>query len=44
VFAKLGVSSRQELTARMFLDQYLPRQLRGDPVGGDGWYIPPAPG
>jgi DNA-binding CsgD family transcriptional regulator len=41
VFAKLGVSSRHELTARMFFDQYLPRQIQADPVGGDGWYIPP---
>ncbi len=40
VFAKLGVSSRHELTARMFFDQYLPRQLRADPIGADGWYIP----
>ena len=39
VFAKLGVTSRHELTARMFFDQYLPRQLRADPLGGDGWYI-----
>ena len=42
VFAKLGVSSRHELTARMFFDQYLPRQLRADPLGADGWYIPAA--
>jgi DNA-binding CsgD family transcriptional regulator len=40
VFAKLEVASRHELTARMFFDQYLPRQLQADPVGGDGWYIP----
>jgi DNA-binding CsgD family transcriptional regulator/GAF domain-containing protein len=40
VFAKLGVTSRHELTARMFFDQYLPRQLQEHPVGGDGWYIP----
>ena len=40
VFAKLGVSSRHELTARMFFDQYLPRQLSQVPVGGDGWYLP----
>jgi DNA-binding CsgD family transcriptional regulator len=39
VFAKLGVGSRYELTARMFFDQYLPRQLRAEPIGGDGWYI-----
>ena len=42
VFAKLGVGSRHELTARMFFDQYLPRQLSGLPVGGDGWYLPGA--
>lgn len=41
VYAKLGVRSRHELTARMFLDQYLPRQQRGDPIGGDGWYQDP---
>jgi DNA-binding CsgD family transcriptional regulator len=40
VFAKLGVTSRHELTARMFFDQYLPRQLSQVPVGGDGWYLP----
>jgi DNA-binding CsgD family transcriptional regulator len=40
VFAKLGVASRHELTARMFFDQYLPRQLSRVPVGGDGWYLP----
>ena len=39
IFAKLGVSSRHELTARMFFDQYLPRQVSGVPVGGDGWYL-----
>lgn len=42
VFAKMGVGSRHELTARMFFDQYLPRQLSGVPVGGDGWYLPEA--
>lgn len=40
VFAKLGVSSRHELTARMYFDQYLPRQLSRTPLGGDGWYLP----
>lgn len=39
VFAKLGVSSRAELTGRLFFDHYLPRQSAGRPVGGDGWYI-----
>ncbi len=42
VFAKLGVGSRHELTARLFFDQYLPRQLSQVPVGGDGWYLPGA--
>lgn len=40
IFAKLGVGSRHELTARMFFDQYLPRQLSQVPIGGDGWYLP----
>jgi DNA-binding CsgD family transcriptional regulator len=40
IFAKLGVGSRHELTARMFFGQYLPRQLSQVPVGGDGWYLP----
>ena len=39
VFAKLGVRNRAELTSRMFFDQYLPRQLDGTPLGGDGWYV-----
>lgn len=43
VFAKLGVGSRHELAARLFFDQYLPRQLHADPLGGDGWYIPEQP-
>ncbi len=43
VFAKLDVSSRHELTARMFFDQYLPRQLSQLPVGGDGWYVASRP-
>lgn len=43
VFGKLGVASRHELTARMFFDQYLPRQLAAVPIGGDGWYVRPDP-
>lgn len=43
VYAKLGVGSRHELTARMFFDQYLPRQLAQVPVGGDGWYVTGGP-
>lgn len=42
VFAKLGVRNRAELTSRMFFDQYLPRQLDGTPLGGDGWYVTPS--
>jgi hypothetical protein len=39
VFGKLDFSSRAELTARLFLDHYLPRQTAQIPIGGDGWYI-----
>jgi DNA-binding CsgD family transcriptional regulator len=39
VFAKLGVTTRGELTARLFFDHYLPRQMAEVPIGGDGWYI-----
>ncbi len=39
IYAKLGVRSRAELTARMFFDQYLPRLVDGTPLGGDGWYV-----
>lgn len=42
VFAKLGVRNRAELTSRLFFDQYLPRQLDGTPLGGDGWYVTPS--
>lgn len=43
VFAKLGVTSRAELTARLFFDHYLPRQTAQVPIGGDGWYIDRGP-
>jgi DNA-binding CsgD family transcriptional regulator len=39
VFAKLDVTNRAELTARLFFDHYLPRQSAQIPIGGDGWYI-----
>jgi DNA-binding CsgD family transcriptional regulator len=39
VFVKLGVRNRAELSSRMFFDHYLPRQLDGTPLGGDGWYV-----
>lgn len=43
IYAKLGVRSRSELSARMFFDQYLPRAMTADPVGADGWFIPTNP-
>jgi DNA-binding CsgD family transcriptional regulator len=45
IFAKLDVSSRGELVARMFFDHYAPRLMDEAPVGADGWFAPsPAPG
>ena len=39
IFGKLGVGSRAELTSRLFFDQYLPRMVGGQPLGGDGWFV-----
>lgn len=41
VFAKLNVTSRVELTSRLFFDEYLPRISGRLPVGGDGWFVDP---
>ncbi len=39
IFAKLDVSSRAELTAKLFFDQHVPRIAQEVPIGGTGWYI-----
>jgi DNA-binding CsgD family transcriptional regulator len=39
IFAKAGVASRRELVAKIYLDQYVPRQ--GERVSPDGWYAGP---
>jgi DNA-binding NarL/FixJ family response regulator len=36
LFEKLGVSSRQELVARVFLEEYLPEVLSGTPLASTG--------
>ena len=39
VFAKLEVSNRSQLTAKLFFDQNLPRIHEQVPIGGTGWFI-----
>ena len=36
LFEKTNVSSRQELVARIFLDDYLPQIAAGTPINGAG--------
>ena len=38
LFEKTGVSSRQELVARMFLDDYLPQLAQGTPLSSSGGF------
>lgn len=40
LFEKTGVGSRQELVARMFLEEYLPRLAEGAPIGAAGGFTP----
>ena len=36
LFEKVGVSSRQELVARVFLEEYLPEVVQGTPIASNG--------
>jgi len=38
VFDKVGVRSRRELVAQLFLQHYAPRLQGGAKVGPDGWF------
>jgi DNA-binding CsgD family transcriptional regulator len=38
IFAKVGVGSRRELVAQLFLQHYAPRLQSGATVGTDGWF------
>jgi DNA-binding CsgD family transcriptional regulator len=38
IFAKVGVRSRRELVAQLFLRHYAPRVQAGQPVDADGWF------
>ena len=39
IFAKVGVRSRRELVAQVFLQHYAPRLETGATVGSDGWFL-----
>ena len=42
IFEKLDVSTRGELVARLFFEQYAPRLNDETPLGSDGWFAPAA--
>jgi DNA-binding CsgD family transcriptional regulator len=39
IFDKVGVRSRKALVARVFFDQYAPREQAGANLSADGWYV-----
>jgi DNA-binding CsgD family transcriptional regulator len=39
LFEKTGVGSRQELVARVFIDDYMPRIMRGTALAADGTFV-----
>ncbi len=43
VFEKVGVSTRGEVVARLFLEHYAPRLAGGARIGSDGWFAPAPP-
>jgi DNA-binding CsgD family transcriptional regulator len=40
IFDKVGVRSRKALVARVFFEQYAPRERAGARLSADGWYVP----
>jgi len=42
IFGKVGVQSRGQLTAQLFLQQAVPRLKAGAPIGADGWFAGPS--
>jgi DNA-binding CsgD family transcriptional regulator len=43
IFEKVDVSTRGELIARVFFEQYAPRLFERAPLGPDGWFEPSPP-